>query len=79
MSILGDLGGSGHDPEVRGFKPRIGLAADSTEPASDPRSPSPSASLLPHCPVFSLKINKLKKKLMSILPGPLCFQLCSAE
>ena len=50
--------GSGRDLEVREFEPRVGLSAVSTEPASDPLSPSLSAP-----PLLSLsKINKLKKK-----------------
>ena len=35
--------GSGHDLMVREFEPRIRLDAVSTEPASDPLSPSFSA------------------------------------
>ena len=34
---------SGHDLVVRGFKPRIGLCAESLEPASDSASPFLSA------------------------------------
>ena len=34
--------GSGHNLTVRGFKPCIGLCADSGEPAWDSLSPSPS-------------------------------------
>ena len=53
--LLGRLGGSvgwasdfgsGHDLAVRGFEPRVGLCADSSEPASDSVSPSLSASAL---------------------------------
>ena len=35
--------GSGRDLTVRGFEPRVGLCADSVEPACD--SPSPPLSL----------------------------------
>ena len=66
---LGRLGGSvgeasnfrsGHDLSVREFEPHMGLSAVSTEPASDPLSPSLSA---PASLFLSLsKINKLEKK-----------------
>ena len=36
---------SGHDLMVREFEPRVGLRADSAEPASDSLSPSLSAAL----------------------------------
>ena len=35
---------SGHDLMVRGFRPRVGLLTDSTEPAWDSVSPSLSLS-----------------------------------
>ena len=54
--------GSGHDLAVRGFKPRVGLCADSSEPARSllrilclPLRPSPTGALS-HC--VSQKINK---------------------
>ena len=49
--------GSGHDLTVHEFKPRIGLHADSVEPAWDSLSVSLS---LPPPPTF--KINKFKKR-----------------
>ena len=51
---------SGHDLEVRGFEPQVGLCADSVEPAQDSLSPSLSLCLSPSCLCFlslSLKIN----------------------
>ena len=65
--VKGHLGGSlsgtsnfslSHDLTVHGFKPHIGLCADSTESASDSLSPSlPAPPLFVLC--FSLsKINK---------------------
>ena len=54
---------SGHDLAVREFEPRLGLCADSSEPALDSVSPSFSAPpLLTLCPSLS-KINKLKTNL----------------
>ena len=55
--------GSGHDLTVCGVRPRVGLGADSTEPAWHSFSPSLSAlpcPALPSPPLFSLslKINK---------------------
>ena len=38
--------GSGHDLTVHEFEPHTGLCAESTEPAWDSLSPSPSASPL---------------------------------
>ena len=58
--------GSGHDLTVRGFQPRPGLCADSSEPASDSLS-LPLSLFLPHlCSLslslsLSLKADKLKK------------------
>ena len=40
---------SGHDLTVRGFEPRVGLCADSVEPAWDSLSPSLSAPPHSHC------------------------------
>ena len=57
---------SGHDLAARGFEPRVGLYADSSEPraASDSVSPSLSAPPLIVLSVSLSKINikKLKKK-----------------
>ena len=51
--------GPGHDLKVHEFEPRIGLHADSTEPAWDSLSPS---LCLP--PIHSLsKINKTLEKI----------------
>ena len=49
--------GSGHDLTVHGIKPRIGLCADSAEPARDSLFPSLSAPPLLSLSL-SLKINK---------------------
>ena len=45
--------GSGHDLTVRGFEPRIGLCADSSEPAWDSVSLSPCPS-----PACSISLSK---------------------
>ena len=58
---------SGHDVQVPGFEPCIGLRAGSEEPAWDSLSPSLSAPL-PLGHVLSLKINRLKKKLIPLFP-----------
>ena len=52
---------SGHGLTVWEFEPRVGLWADSVEPAWDFLSPSTSA---PRSPLMlSLKINKIEKKI----------------
>ena len=51
--------GSGHDLIVSGFKPLIGICADSAEPAWDSLSPPLS---VPTLLVLSLSQNELKKK-----------------
>ena len=45
---FGAPGGSGHDFMVCGFEPRIGLCANSSEPAACFRSVSPCLSVPPH-------------------------------
>ena len=48
--------GLGHDLEVHGIEPRVGLCADNAEPAWDSLSPSLSApSLVMHVRIPSLK------------------------
>ena len=60
--------GSGHDLTVCGFKARLGLCVDSSEPAWDPLSPlslCPPPLMLSHTLSLSLSLslsNKLKKK-----------------
>ena len=49
--------GSGRNLVVRGFKPLVGLCADSLDPASDSLSPSLCLSLSPACAV-TLSKNK---------------------
>ena len=51
--------GSGHDFTIRGFKPHIGLCADTVEPAWDSLSLSPSLSAPPllTCSHTLLRIN----------------------
>ena len=59
---------SGHDLTVHGFKPHIGLYADTTEPAWDPLCPSLSAPpllALYLCLSKQIKINSKKKKTRS--------------
>ena len=61
--------GSGHDLKVCVFEPRLGLCADSVEPAWDFLSPSPSASpplACAHVHTLSLFQNKeinIKKRM----------------
>ena len=51
--------GSGHDLMVDGIEPRIGLSADSVEPAWDSLSPSLSAPLpLMHVHTCAFSISK---------------------
>ena len=51
---------SGHDLTISGTEPRVGLCADSVEPAWESLPLSLSAPPAAHS--LSLKINKLKKK-----------------
>ena len=51
--------GSVHDLTVCGFEPGIGFCADSSEPASDPVSPSLSLPLPTHA--LSLSLSKMNK------------------
>ena len=53
-----------HDLEVHGFKPCVGLCADSLEPEACFRFLSPLPLFLPrsHSVLFFLKINKTKEK-----------------
>ena len=60
--------GSGHDLTFRGFEPRVGLWADSTELAWESLSHSLSLPL-PCVLSLSLKRNKLKKKERGGLEG----------
>ena len=53
--------GSGHNLTVRGFEPRVGLCADSVEPAWDSASASPL--LLPS---LSLSLTKIFKKFKNL-------------
>ena len=55
---------SPHDLTVCGFEPRVGLCADSAEPAWDASSPF-------LCPFSPLKINKYFEKEFSGAPGRL--------
>ena len=54
--------GSGHNLMVLEFEPRIRLCAVSSQPASDPLSPSLSLSALPTPHILSLKNKKTIKK-----------------
>ena len=49
---------SGHDPTICELEPRVGLCADSAEPASDSVSPSFSA---PPLLTLSLSLSKVNK------------------
>ena len=52
--------GSGHDLTVRGFKPRVGLCANSTEPGASFRF-CVSFSVCPHPSSLSLSLSKINK------------------
>ena len=53
---------SGHDLTVRGFEPRMGLSAVSTEPALDPLYPLSLPLLLALSLSLSLSLSPLKHK-----------------
>ena len=62
--------GSGHDLTVRGFETRIGLCADSLEPALDSVSPSPCSRSVSLSFKNKFKNNKIKTFTLGAHGGP---------